>query len=334
MVGLARVGERRRGHRDLLPAEHVVEFAHPAEAVIFLLHGQVQRDAEVHLLRGLERHALVGLYHIPAQHQVEAGVGEELVPLRAYEASRLVYLPAGVVLEDVRAVKALVGEIAQLVVKAVYAAVLKFIGQLQFEAEVQKPRRDELPLRRLLGGELHRRLHQRGERLAPVHAGLEEAGKLAAERGEGVLLFREVALYALQKLLHAFGVHRTGKCKPGRTQLRALLAVEYIALGGVVEAARHQRALHLVLYVLHRAHTAADGALNLRQHAAQRGFVAGLVHAGEGFAHRAGYLLRVVLLHSPAAFYHIHVPVLLIQNHTGDIIRYMWCACNRQNAKC
>ena len=136
VVGLARVGERRRGHRDLLPAEHVVELAHPAEAAAPLLHCQVQRDAEVHLLRRLERHALVGLNHIAAQHQVEARIGEKLVPLLADETRRLVYFLASVVLEDIPAVEPLVGQVAQLLVKAVYAAALQLACKLQLKAEV------------------------------------------------------------------------------------------------------------------------------------------------------------------------------------------------------
>ena len=307
VIGLARVGERRRGHRDLLPAEHVVEPAHPAEAVRLLLHRQVQRDAEVHLLRRLERHAPVGLYHVASQHQVEAGVGEQLVALRPDEGRRLLQLGAGVVLEYVPAVEPLVGQIAQLFIEAVYAPALQLRGQLQLEAEVQKPRRDELPLRRLLGGQLHRGLHQRGERLAAGHAALEEAGELAAERGQRVLVLREVALYAEQAALQARDSRRLGQRPARRAQLRALLPVEYVALGGVVEAVRHQRALHLVLYGLHRARPRAHRALHLCEHGRELLLIAVLVHALEGLAHRAGYLVRVVALHFPAAFYDVHV---------------------------
>ena len=306
VVGLARVGERRRGHRDLLPAEHVVEFAHPAQAAAPLLHGQVQRDAEVHLLRRLERHALVGLNHIAAQHQVEARIGEEFVPLRADETRRLVYFLAGVVLEDIPAVEPLVGQVAQLLVKTVYAAALQLACKLQLKAEVKQPRRDELPLRRLLGGELHCRFHQRGERFAAVHAALEETGKLAAERGQVVLLLGEVSLYPKQAVLQARDPHRVRECTAHRALFRALLAVQYVALGGVVEAVRHQGALYLVLYGLNSARPVPHRTLHLCKHVRKHGVVTGLAHAGKGLPHRAGYLLRVILLYRPAAFYHIH----------------------------
>ena len=87
VIRLSRVGECRRRHRDLLQAQHVVEAAHPVHAHRRLLeHREVQCDAEVHLLRGLERHAVMRVDDIAREQEVEARVRVEVIALRHDEA--------------------------------------------------------------------------------------------------------------------------------------------------------------------------------------------------------------------------------------------------------
>ena len=115
VVGLPGIGERRRGHRDLLQAQHVVEAADPVHAHIWLLeHREVQRDAEVHLLRRLERHAVMCVDDVAREQEVEARIRVEVIALLCHEAGSGRKLPLRVVFEDVAAVEPLGRQIAQL----------------------------------------------------------------------------------------------------------------------------------------------------------------------------------------------------------------------------
>ena len=88
--GLSGVGQGGRGHGNLHVAQHIVKTAHPGHAAVrLLLHGQMQGDSQVHLLGRLQRLALVVLDHIALDQQIQAGVGEQLVPLRIQKGLRL-----------------------------------------------------------------------------------------------------------------------------------------------------------------------------------------------------------------------------------------------------
>ena len=76
VVGLAGIREGRRRHRDLEARQHVVGALDPLHAVGLFPEGQVERDAQVHLLRALEQLVIVRADGIAFEHEVEAGVGE------------------------------------------------------------------------------------------------------------------------------------------------------------------------------------------------------------------------------------------------------------------
>ena len=96
----------------------------------------MQGNAQKHLLRGFQRHMLPGVDHIPLEQKIQAGIGEQLVPLGAEEGFRLADLGPGIVLQNVAAVKALVGQVAQLVIKGVDAPAGKLGFQPQREGKV------------------------------------------------------------------------------------------------------------------------------------------------------------------------------------------------------
>ena len=114
VIGLPGIGERRRRHRDLLQAQHVVEAADPVHAHSRRLeHREVQGDAEVHLLRRLERHAVMRVDDVAREQEVEACVRVEVIALLCHEAGSGRKLPLRVVFEDVAAVEPLGRQIAQ-----------------------------------------------------------------------------------------------------------------------------------------------------------------------------------------------------------------------------
>ena len=53
MIRLSRVGKGRRRHGNLKRTQHIVKTPHPFQPVVLLQHGQMQGDAQKHLLRGL-----------------------------------------------------------------------------------------------------------------------------------------------------------------------------------------------------------------------------------------------------------------------------------------
>ena len=92
MKRLSRVGERRRRHSDLQRAEHVIKMLHPREAILFFRQGEMQRDAQIHLLRGLQRLTFVAADHVAAQQQLQPRIGELLVVRGVDKRSRFVKL--------------------------------------------------------------------------------------------------------------------------------------------------------------------------------------------------------------------------------------------------
>ena len=104
VVGLAGVGEGGGGHGDLQKAEHIVEFFDPGQPVPRFVQGQVQRDAQKHLLRRFQRQVLPGVDHIAAQQKVQPGPGEQFVPLVAEEGRGLFQLGFCIILKNILAV--------------------------------------------------------------------------------------------------------------------------------------------------------------------------------------------------------------------------------------
>ena len=287
--GLARVGQRGRGHGDLEARQHVVEAAHPREAngrgglgagggdvrgaglVLALVHGEVERDAEEHLLRALERLVTVRADDVALEEKVEARVGEQVVALGHHEAGGLVDLGFAVVAEDKVAVEALVGEVAQLLVEVGDAAGGLGGGEPAVEGEGEQAGGHHLPARGLLARELHGGLGERAEALVGAHAALHEAAGLGQKGGEGVVLLGEVALDALEDGVELVGAGGGADGLTREAGLGARVAVEDVALGHVEVALLHEGALDDVLDVLHGRDAAlGHGGLDGREQGGER----------------------------------------------------------------
>ena len=117
MVGLPGIGHGGGSHGDLQPGEHVIKPSHPLHAVLFFLHGQMKSDPQEHLLRGLQHSTLMGMDGITADHEVQTGIIQKLVPFLIHEARRHKELLPAVMLQDVVAVKPLLYQITELFVK-------------------------------------------------------------------------------------------------------------------------------------------------------------------------------------------------------------------------
>ena len=264
--GLAGVGQRGRGHGGLEPGQHVVEAAHPAKArgacrcrvalCSTLVHGEVERDAQEHLLRALEWLVGVRADDVALDEQIQARVGEQVVAFGRHEARCLINLGAGVVGEDELAVETLLREVAELLVEARDAALCLGCGKPAVEGEGEQACRHHLPARGLLARELHSCLRERVEALFGGHAGLYEATGLGQQRGEGVLGFGKVPLDAGERGVELVVSHRGAQGLAHEPELASAVAVEDVALGHVEEALAHEDALDDVLDVLHAGHAA------------------------------------------------------------------------------
>ena len=315
MERLARVRQRGRGHGHLERGQHVVEAAHPSQALgRVLLHGEVQRDAEEHLLRRLERRALVRADDVAVEQQLQTRIGEQVVAGGVEEGGGLAQLGGRVVLQDVVAVEALFGEEGHLLRERLDMAGGHALVEGAVELHHEQARGDDLPARCLLGGQLDGRLDEHGQLLVVGGVGFRE-------RLELVVQVRELVFLAGELLLHG-GQHARQRGDAGQLRAQALaggalagavLAVQDVAFELLVVVRLHERALDEVLHVLDR-----DGAAVLRRRFGHRaldagdqaiGFVVGQVraHAGECGAHGAFDLVGDVRLRRPVAFGNLHV---------------------------
>ena len=311
---LARVRQRGRGHGHLQRGQHVVEAAHPPHALgRALLHGEVQRDAEEHLLRRLQRRALMRADDVAVEQKLQAGVGEQVVAAEIDEAGRLVQLGGRVMLQDVVAVQALLGKEGHLLRERLDVPGGQALGQRAIELHHQQARGDDLPARRLLRGQLHRRLHQHGQQLAVGSVGLGERLELGAEVGKLVLLAGELLLHRRQHARQRGHARQLGAQTLARGALAgAVLAVQDVAFQLLVMVRFHEGALHEILHVLHRDGAAfallraRHRALDARDEAFGLLVVQNRAHAGEGRAHGALDLAGLVGFHGAVALGNLH----------------------------
>ena len=334
VVGLARVAHGRRGHGDFQLGKRVVEALDPAQTVAALrirtlAHGKMQRDAEEHLLRALERLVRMTLDDVALREQVEAGIGEQLIARGVHEGRSLLNFLGRVRSQNVVAVQSLVREIADKLVEGRDTQGCAGGGEPCRECEVQQAAGDHLPARGFLAGRLHGCTDER------IHAGgavLPLAGEAAVaggESGQGVLGLGKITLDATEhgfQRLDGRGVliARSERCvrpadrgKGGGawpqddgagqgtaagTQLRASMAVEDIRLGNVEESLLHQDALHLVLDGLDGSGlVGSQGALNSGEQTSQRALVRLDANLNKRFMHGGGDFAAVITLGAPVA---------------------------------
>ena len=253
MVRLARIRKRGRSHSHFHLAQHIVKPPHPFQPVLLFLHGEVQGNAQVHLLRRFQRHTLVRVDDIPFQLQIQPRVCEQRIALRPQKGGRLLQLFAGIMLQNIGAVQPLVCQPAQLFIKGADAAPFQLSLQLQLELIVQKARRNKLPFRGLRGGELYRRLHKRPQRFLSGHACFQKTGKLAGQRRKGILRPLKRLLYPGQTFIQPRRLHCVCQLCACGAKLRTLLPVKDIAFRHSVKAVCHQHLFHFILNGLYRA---------------------------------------------------------------------------------
>ena len=264
----------------------------------------MQRDAQIHLLRRFQRQPLPVMDDVAAQHQIQPRVGEQLVPLGADERRRPQKLLPAVGGHDVLPVQPLIRQVTQLAVEVRNAQALLRLCEPPLEGEQHQPRRDLLPVRRVLRGQLHSRLYQRVQRRAGFHAGLDKALRLRAQRGQRIALLGKIALDLHQRAFQFRRARPLRQARPGGAKFRAPLAVEDIALGGVVVPPVHERPLHRVLDVLHMPVAGYGG--HALFHAFQQPLqflrVRRLLPHPEGFFHGLNDLFRGVGLAASVSF--------------------------------
>ena len=281
VVGLAGIAQRRRGHGHLKFAEHIVEPLDPGEALRRLLvHGEVQRDAEEHLLRALQGRMVVRVDYVTVDKQVEARVCEQLVALGHHEGRRLFKLRDRIGSEDVFAVQTALGEVAHQLPKRCDAQLATRGGKTAHKRKVQKARGDHLPTRGLLTGEFNGRTDERAEARVGILAGAREGAESSREHGQVVGRIVKVALDTGEGVVEVLGeaVLRRGssivfrgrrgavrhealfacdspaqtgngtrELDTNRALLGPLMAVEDVAFRHLEMAALHERALNQVL---------------------------------------------------------------------------------------
>ena len=304
MIGLARIGQRGRGHRHMHPAEHIVKFLYPGHAVPLFTHGQMQCDAQKHLLRSLQRSVGPVVDDISLEQQVQPGVCKQLIPLRPQKILRLLDLFPAVMRQDVFAVQPLVRQAAQLVVQAADAPLAQLLLQAAAKPCIEQARRDEFPARGLLARQLHSRLHQRLQRRVRAHARLDKALKLCVQHGQRIRLAGEILFDLGQHAVQCRNARRLSHGAPRRALLVAPVPVQNIPLCFLVTAVFHQHPFHSVLYVLHGP--TAVFVLHFLFHRAQQAFHLLPARPGrrfaEGLAHGRDDLLRLVGPHRAVAF--------------------------------
>ena len=281
MIGLAGIAQRGRGHGHFKLAEHIVEPLDPRKTLRrLLIHGEVQRDAEEHLLRTLQGRMVVRADYVTVDKQVEAGVCEQLIALGHHKGRCLLKLRDGIGGEDIIAVQTALGEVAHHLPERCDAQPATRGGKTAHKRKVQKARGDHLPTWGLLTGELNGRANERAEARIGILAGAREGAESSREHGQVIGWIVKVALDAGEGAVEVLdgvvlrrdsgvvicggrdaGCHEalftcdspaqarngTRELDTNRALFGPLMAVEDVAFRYLEMAAFHERALNQVL---------------------------------------------------------------------------------------
>ena len=247
VIGLARVGQRGRGHGDFLQRKHVVKTAHPFNSAVFFLHGQMQGDAKIHFLRRFQRGVVAVADDVARQEQVQPGVGVNLVSVFLDELRAAQDFIAAVVFEDVGAVQPFIHEIFDFVVEVVDAAFFLFPAQIQAELVVEQAGGNHFPARVFVAGQLDSGLDEGVQLLGRRHVFFFERLVLGVKAREVVAFFRKIPLNVHQAGFDFRNVQGFGQVQARDAQLRAALPVQDVVFGDAVMTAFHERLFHAVL---------------------------------------------------------------------------------------
>ena len=292
MVGLARVAHGGRGHGDLEAAQHVIKTPDPCKALgRRLVHGEVEGDAQKHLLRALERRVVVAMNDVSANEQVETRIGEQLVARGIHVGRGLVELRARIGRQDVGAVQPLVGQVMDELRERLNAERRARCGKVAGEREVAQPGRDELPSRSLLAGQLDRRADERLEPRGLVLPLPRERAEPGGQHRQIVRLLGKIALDARQNVINSIDRHVAGELQAGGALLRTMVTIQDVVLGDLKVPALHEGALHQVLNVLDALDCRGrHGALDHLEQGEELVFLVGSGALGVGLGALAGQL--------------------------------------------
>ena len=214
-------------------------------------------------------------------------------------------------LQDVVAIEALFGEEGHLLRERLDMAGGHALVEGAVELHHEQARGDDLPARRLLGGQFDGRLDEHGQLLVVGGVGLRERLELVVQVRKLVFLAGELLLHGGQ---HAWQRGDAGQLRAqalaGGALASAVLAVQDIAFELLVVVRLHERALDEVLHVLDR-----DGAVHrdaghspLDAGDQAIGLVVGqqAADAGERRAHRALDLVGTVGFRGAVALGNLH----------------------------
>ena len=224
---LARVRHRRRRHRRLQRAEHVVDVLDDAQTAFPLFrNAQMHGDAHEHFLRRLEQAPAAVAYRVSLQHQVQPAVSEKMRPLRPNAALELRDFLRRVIFENVFPVKPFRLQVADFFEKRRNFQLLRQRGDAAPGAEIQQPRGDELPVRRLRGNALRRGAHEAFQRVVRRHARLGEGAEFREQTLRRIFGSAERLADVLQHAPEPGNADRRAQLVDRRALLRALLAIK------------------------------------------------------------------------------------------------------------
>ena len=265
MMGLASVRHGGSCHGDFELGKHVVELSHPAHAVVFLFHGEMEGNSQKHLLRAFYRHMLSRRDHVALQKQVETRVGEQLVALGPQEPFRLLDFGARIMLQDIRAVEVLVGEPKNLVVKRFNSTRSTIERERASERKQQDTCGDKFPFRSFLRSKLNRNTRQGFKALVNGHVGFDKALEFGGKRRKGILFAREILLELRQACVEPKAIplrldvakaalphDRIHDIRPNAAKLCTFMPVEDVCLRFGEIPLLHQGFLDDILDIFHR----------------------------------------------------------------------------------
>ena len=248
VIRLTGVRESRRRHRHFEFRQHVVEPLHVLHPDVFLFrHREVKRHAEEQFLRALEDLVIVALDHVALEHELKAGVVEELIPVLIDQAGGLINLFLRVVLENVLPVEAVLREEHELRVEVRETEVLLTLRELPLEAVAEEPPGDLLVAGRVLRRELHGGTDQGVELLVDTRGGRHLGIELRGEDFKRILRRLEVILDLEEAAIEVAVTRRDRKREAAGTEFRPLFAVQNEVLRDLVVAALHQSFFDTVL---------------------------------------------------------------------------------------
>ena len=250
MVRLPGIGLGRCRHRHLMETHHVIKLFHIKRTVFLLfLHGKMHGNAEIHLLRGLERDMLPVPNDIARKKKVQTGIGEEVISAYVHKLRNFFYLFPRIRFQNICSIKSLLREIGKFLIESVQRPTL--FGSFQFfmKSIRKKTAGDSLPVRLFLCSEFCRGSCEKGKPLRNLLFSLTERKVLCRKAGEVVI--RKILLHLPEHLVNALFTDFFPNTLPEMTKQSALFPIQNIGSCHLIVSILHQGFFYGILYLLH-----------------------------------------------------------------------------------